>query len=177
VNVAEQRQHPRLGVIMPVRLRVDGTDACRVVFSCDLSLGGVFLRMTEPLPVVGARATITFVPQERQPLELRVEVRRVIPRHVACAADLRPGVGVRFVELAPRQAAALGDLIARVAGAAQRPAPTEPEGTGAPAPQSGAVVRPAALSRLTAEDLFGDLPPVRPTAADEALDSRDFVRF
>jgi hypothetical protein len=113
------RRHPRYGVALRVQIRPDTWDHTEVVYSSDISLGGLFLRMSDPLPV-GALLTVTFFLRAPDPLSLRAEVRHALPPDAARVLGRRAGVGVKFVDPTPAQRARLADLVDNIAGGHQR---------------------------------------------------------
>ena len=83
-----------------VRVEIDHFDArdeYKMHFSRDLSRGGAFVEMDDPLPV-GARFLMTFELPGSDPVEVEAEVAWIF-RLEDSVADLPPGMGVRFVDL------------------------------------------------------------------------------
>jgi uncharacterized protein (TIGR02266 family) len=75
----------------------------QVATTRNISLGGVFVETTEPLPLQ-TRLQIRFrIPTQPEPIEVGGEVRWVEP----AAGDLLPGMGIRFQGLRAREVWAL----------------------------------------------------------------------
>jgi uncharacterized protein (TIGR02266 family) len=78
-------------------------DQRQVATTRNISLGGVFVETTTPLPLQ-TRLQIRFrIPTQPEPIEVAGEVRWVEPG----AADQLPGMGIRFQGLRAREVWAL----------------------------------------------------------------------
>lgn len=78
----------------------------------DLSVGGCFVELADPLPAVGEVLTLTL---SEQATDVRLEARVIfhLPASRAAAFDRTPGIGLHFVSVEPETEAALATLLAR----------------------------------------------------------------
>jgi len=100
--VTERRAAPRFHLHAPVEIEW-GSEILRAE-ATDISLNGIFLRISDPL-WVGASFRVRIL--TAQPLEVDVVVRRVTPRE---------GMGVSFLELDPGAAQQLAALLKEIGG-------------------------------------------------------------
>lgn len=98
-STIEQRIQSRV----PIRVKVEYEDLDDFLddYTSNVSLGGMFVRTHEPLPV-GTRFRLRFrVPGRDKAVETTGEVRWVVSEAEAAAEELQPGMGIRFDELSP----------------------------------------------------------------------------
>lgn len=93
-NGPERRVHPRLQLQMLVQFRSDSMDDFLREFAGNISLGGMFIRTTEPLPH-GVMIYLQF--QLADGLKLIEGLGKVV--HVNPPEHPSPGMGVEFVNL------------------------------------------------------------------------------
>jgi uncharacterized protein (TIGR02266 family) len=121
------RRYPRFESRERVRLQVGDRDEMRVLWTQDVSCGGLFVQTDEP-PPFGSRVTVAIETPDGS-ISLTAEVVHVLPREVADQFGRSPGVGLQFVELSETESRAIERY---VDGIAQRltqeleAAPTDP---------------------------------------------------
>lgn len=76
----------------------------------DISRGGAYLQLPEPLPAVGTKLDVRLsLPGIPEPIEVRAEVRH----HGALAWDLKePGLGAQFLDVDPSAGRLIGAFVA-----------------------------------------------------------------
>jgi type IV pilus assembly protein PilZ len=80
-------------------------------WTSNVSVGGMFLRTTEPKPV-GTRFKLRFqIPEHDRTIEAQGEVCWVIPGNTT--PPPQPGMGIRFADVHPHDQEAIARLIAR----------------------------------------------------------------
>ena len=127
MSSAAMRRYPRFESRERVRLQVGDRDEMRVLWTQDVSCGGLFVQTDEP-PPFGSRVAVSIETPDGA-IALTAEVVHVLPREVADQFGRSPGVGLQFVELTEPQTRAIERY---VDGIAQRltqeleSAPTEP---------------------------------------------------
>lgn len=122
------REHSRYPTAMPVRVKVDSWDDYVVLYTNDLSRGGLFVRTVDP-PPVGSGLKVRLGLPDGGVVEMSGEVVHVVaPGHPQRPA----GVGVRFVDWTDEQRQQMATLAERVkagatvpTAAAARPSTTE----------------------------------------------------
>ena len=111
----ERREHVRQKVSR-VEVRVASQESFRASYLRDLSVGGLFVRSRQPLPI-GAAVVIELTVQGRDPVRLRGEV----ARHESSDDGTFRGFGVRFSTVDPETKDTLERIIAENA---EPPPPT-----------------------------------------------------
>jgi len=99
------RQHPRFETREQVRLQVGDRDEMRVLWTQDVSCGGLFVQTREP-PPFGARVAVDIETPDGS-IRLTAEVVHVLTHEVADAFGRSPGVGLQFVDLSDEQSRAI----------------------------------------------------------------------
>ena len=106
---ADRRVHARV----TVDLEVDYKSADNFLFAyiTDISAMGIFVQTRGPEPI-GTRLNLRFmVPGQAQPFELEGEVIWVNPYRPGAPDNLHPGMGIRFVDLAPEDRRRLAEYV------------------------------------------------------------------
>jgi uncharacterized protein (TIGR02266 family) len=102
-----RRVHSRYGVDLDVSLESDHNFYAG--FAENISTGGLFIA-TYKLKPVGARMDISLnLPGRDAPIQTIGEVRWI--REYSERSNVGPGMGIRFVELKPEDAAAISDFV------------------------------------------------------------------
>lgn len=156
------RRYRRVPLEAPVYLRPAGSDRELLERSYDLSLGGIFVKTEEALPV-GATIDFELDLGATERIEGTGEVvwRRGSSNGTGESADSRPpGVGIRFRELAPGGRERIFQEVQRQAGHAG----LVPEFRG----ERGAVATPPAPNRSSQQAVPGTTGP---SSSDESLDA------
>ncbi|MBI5479929.1 MAG: DnaJ domain-containing protein [Deltaproteobacteria bacterium] len=160
----EERENTRYRVSMPVAVQAPGWGEFAIFYTDDVSRGGLFIRMVEPLAVGGLLLVRLGAPDGRV-IQIGTEI-----AHVATPANPRgkpAGVGVRFVQLSGEQRSAMAAIVAalvEVAAGPARPAPrpqaraprAAPAGGPAPGGDAGRDVA-AQLAEIQGRDHFAAL--------------------
>ncbi len=97
VGVGEHRNTDR----QPVRVLVEyeSAEEFLIDYTANVSVGGMFIQTSDPLPV-GSRFRLRFkVPGQDAPIETYGEVRWSVPP--VEASPMLPGMGIQFDELKP----------------------------------------------------------------------------
>lgn len=107
------RRFPRFESREQVRLQVGDRDEMRVLWTQDISCGGLFVQTEDP-PMFGSRVTV-MVETPDGSIALTTEVVHVLPREVAEQFGRSPGVGLQFVDLTPEQRHAIEQYVDGIA--------------------------------------------------------------
>lgn len=100
MNQSDRRRHPRASMVTRVTHFTAGVD--QFYYSCDISLGGMFLETRKPYPV-GAEVELSFsLPGRGRRLELKARVARSVSFDLD-HPERTPGMGLEF-ERPPREA-------------------------------------------------------------------------
>ncbi len=113
---------------LPVNLRLDSWDQYVVLYTGNLSRGGMFVRMAEP-PPVGSPVHLRIALPGGDIVELPGEVSHVVKTAGAATASggQRPGIGIKLDPFSAERQAQLSGFLARVNAPAGLPSAT---GTG-----------------------------------------------
>ncbi len=96
-DVLGRRKHPR--VETKIRVKFESKEALVEEYIHNISHGGIFIQTTKPKKV-GEQFTIILVhPETSQEMLLRGEVVRVVSPEEAERLNLKPGMGVKFLEM------------------------------------------------------------------------------
>jgi len=100
---------------LPVNLRLDSWDQYVVLYTGNLSRGGMFVRMAEP-PPVGSPVHLRIALPGGVIVELPGEVSHVVKAAGAATASggQRPGIGIKLDSFSPERQAQLDGFLARV---------------------------------------------------------------
>ena len=108
---ADRREHDRFDVMWTVDCVADDTFLFASI--ANISQMGIFVRTVEPL-AIGTPLVLTFAPPGYEPFKLKGEVTWV--NHVKEGGDNpNPGMGVRFIGLAPDERESLVEIIRTIA--------------------------------------------------------------
>ncbi|MBK7586546.1 MAG: TIGR02266 family protein [Myxococcales bacterium] len=109
---SDRRSADRFEVVWSVDCETDETFLYASI--TNISELGIFVRTNEPLQV-GTRLTLRFSePRSSETFVLSGVVQWVNPLHLL-AENLNPGMGIRFVELAPDERERIVDIIRTIA--------------------------------------------------------------
>ena len=118
----ERRRTLRIRLELLVQLRFESYDAFLNEYASDLSVGGMFIRMADPVREVGRLVYLQFLLSDGSRL---IEGLARIVRVHAPDSGRTPGVGVEFVNLDPESQRLIEHLVAeRIA----RPGPGGSQG-------------------------------------------------
>ncbi len=153
----EGRKHPRYPVTLAVALRLPSWKHVELLFTENLSKGGMFLKTRRSLPL-HSEITLRILAPSRDEVDLRARVVHISPEGSAHGA----GVGLRFLDVSPKAQQAIAALLSRgvVTGAHAPSAPPH-----AP-PRTSVCDQPATPSR---DELIARLRSMRGRAAYEVL--------
>lgn len=107
-DVESQRDHVRQEVVLPVRLRIPTWERFEVLYTRDISAGGMFLRCAKPL-AVGAQILLQLLTPNGETVEIKAQV-----AHVRLEGEGRAsGMGLRFEEMSSAGKSQLSRLLGR----------------------------------------------------------------
>ena len=107
------REHSRYPVVLPVGVKLESWDQYAVVYTKNLSRGGLFIRMSSP-PPVGTALSVRLGLPDGNVVEIEGEVAHVVAPERALEEGRQPGCGVRFVGFDEEQQRLFAALFARV---------------------------------------------------------------
>lgn len=93
----ERRQHQRIPLVFPIRVRIEDIEKFTEQFAADLSAGGIFLPMQSPL-AVDTRVNLEFYLEAVKKL-IRTKGRVVHSRIDGQPGEGPAGMGIEFVDL------------------------------------------------------------------------------
>ena len=99
---------------LPIGVRVSTWEKFQVLYSANISRGGVFVRCSKP-PAVGAAVLMRFGLPDGQTIEIKGEVVHVRTAETALARNRSAGMGVRFIHWTEEERAAVAGLAERAA--------------------------------------------------------------
>lgn len=111
---AARRQSPRFAQVLPLGVRVPTWEKFQVLYTSNISRGGVFVRSLSPAPV-GTSVVMRFGLPDGRILEIEGEVVHVRPAEDAARRGRKSGMGIRFVALTDEQRSVLAELAERAA--------------------------------------------------------------
>jgi uncharacterized protein (TIGR02266 family) len=109
-----RRESPRYEQVLPVGVRVSTWEKFEILYTGNISRGGVFIRSARPAPV-GSAVSVRLGLPDGQVIELDGEVAHCRSPEDAARTGRRPGVGVRFTSWTPGQREELAKLAMRAA--------------------------------------------------------------
>jgi len=108
-DILGRRKHPRIET--KLRVKFESKEALVEEYIHNISHGGIFIQTEKPKQI-GEQFTIILVhPETAQEMSLRGEVVRVVSPEEAERLGLRPGMGVKFLEMDPYVRKQLDDFI------------------------------------------------------------------
>lgn len=109
-----QRHHPRQDVVLPVRLRIPTWERFEVLYTRDISAGGMFLRCAKPL-AIGSNILLQLLTPSGETVEINAQV-----AHVRAEGEGRAsGMGLRFEEVSDTVKTQLSRLLGKKAAATE----------------------------------------------------------
>jgi hypothetical protein len=162
-SAGQIRRHPRFEVRHQAEVRIGGQGQIVKLWTHDVSRGGLFLEMEEPLPI---GSTLEVARSGDASLNVRAAVAHVLAREEAKRLGMPPGIGTEFIDLSPAQEAAIGAYIDRIEAALNDRGPAT-EGSLEDALNAARVL----LDGVNREDLYAALG-VAPTVSSEKLSAR-----
>ena len=111
---AARRESPRFAQVLPIGVRVATWEKFQVLYTSNISRGGVFVRSLSPAPI-GTRVVMRFGLPDGGMVEIEGEVVHVRAAEGARPGKRKSGMGIRFVALTDEQQSVLAELAERAA--------------------------------------------------------------